>query len=81
MGLLGSAVQCQDSWYRHSARSGHAQHPLVVRRQQGQQLLEIFRMSVGVLHLVIGLELGFEGLLETGGSLEQLVQWGRVGPL
>ena len=51
----------------------------VLRRQQGQQLLEIFRMSAGVLHLVIGLELGFEGLLETGGSLEQLVRWGRVG--
>ena len=36
-------------------------------------------MSAGVLHLVIGLELGFEGLLETGGSLEQLVQWGLEG--
>ena len=37
--------------------------------------------GVTVLHLVIGLELGFEGLLETGGSLrlEQLVRWGRVG--
>ena len=33
-------------------------------------------MSAGVL--VIGLELGFDGLLETGSSLEQLVRWGRV---
>ena len=49
MGFLGSAVQCQGSRSRHSARSGHAQHPLVVRRQQGQKLLEIFRMSAGVL--------------------------------
>ena len=37
-------------------------------------------MSAGVLLLVlIGLELGFERLLKTGGSLEQLVRWGRVG--
>ena len=35
-------------------------------------------MSAGVFRLVMGLELGFEGLLETGGSLEQLVRWGRV---
>ena len=32
-------------------------------------------MSAGILHL----ELSFKGLLETGGSLEQLVLWGRVG--
>ena len=33
------------------ARSCHAQHPLVVQRQQGQQLLEIFRMSAGAVRL------------------------------
>ena len=35
-------------------------------------------MSAGVLRLVMGLDLGFEGLLETGGSLEPLVRWDRA---
>ena len=78
-GLLRSASRCQGSWCLHFARSRDAQQLLKVRRQQDLQLCAIIRMSADIVGGIMYFELFFDGILKTGGSLEQPVLGGLVG--